>query len=135
MSKSFADRLSDELENAQQPEYDRAYRALRDIAEGIREFVDKSKTGQLDVDLEPGYVTNLGQQFRLCLGIPTRKWGETLLRAYIPSDGFPVKLDLGDEESVSCGNKQELDDAVLRFMKKPEITNRMSTVRELLKKP
>jgi len=132
MSKSFADRLSDDLKNAQKPEFGQAYKALREIAEGIREALSKGAAGQLDVVLEPGYVTNLGQQYRLRLGIPARKWEETLLRAYIPSEGFPIKLDLGDEEPVTCGDRKQLDDAVLRFMKKPEVANRMSTVREML---
>ena len=131
MNKSFAERLSEDLGKAQKPEFDQAYAELRGIAEGICAAVSKGKPG-LEVTLEPGYTTNLGQQFRLRLAVPTRNWSETLLRAYLPSEGFPVNLDLGDETPVACADKQALDDAVLRFMRKPEIANRMSIVRDML---
>jgi len=132
MGKKFADQLSENLGKAQKPEFDQAYKELREIAEGICEALSKGKPPGLEVRLEPGYATKLGQQFRLRLGVPARKWQETLLRAYIPVDGFPINLDLGEELPKPCVNAQELQKAVLDFMNKPEVAGRMSVVRELL---
>ena len=55
MSKSFAERLSEDLGKAQKPEFDQAYTELRSIADGIHEAVSKGKSG-LEVKLEPGYT-------------------------------------------------------------------------------
>ena len=111
---------------------DQAYKALHDVAQGICEALSKDKSAQLDVELEPGFMTNLGQQYRLRLRIPARKWEETLLRAYIPSGGFPVSLDLGDEQPEACDDKSQLDESILRFMNRPEIAHRMSIISDLL---
>jgi len=132
MSKSFADQLSENLGKTQTPGFRQAYEALRKIAVGIRDALSKGQAGKLEVDLKPGYVTNMGQQFQLRLSIQARKWEETLLRAYIPVDGFPVKLDLGEEKPVPCADIAELEQAALDFLKKPEIDSRLTIVREFL---
>jgi hypothetical protein len=132
MSKRFADQFSKNLGKSRKPKSRQAYEALRNIADGIQVTLSKGRAGKLKVGLEPGYVTNLGQQLRLRLSIPARKWEETLLRAYIPPDGFPVNLDLGEEEPVPCRNTAELEEAVLKFLKKPEIDSRLTIVRESL---
>ena len=132
MSKSFGDQFSESLGKTQKPEFRQTYEAIRKIADGIRNALSKGRPGKLEVALEPGYLTNMGQQFRLRLSIPARKWEETLLRAYIPVDGFPVKLDLGEEEPVPCRDTAELEQAVLKVLKKPEIDSRLTIVRESL---
>lgn len=132
MNKTFTEQLSESLGKAQAPEFQAAYKALREIADGIQQVVSNGKSGQLEVSLEPGHVTNIGQQFRLRLRVPARKWEETLLRAYVPSGGFPVKLDLGKEDLVPTGNATELQQTVLDFLKTPEIDSRLTSVRELL---
>lgn len=133
MAKSFAERFSENLGKSQKPEFRKAYNALENVARGIRDTLrSPGSQHNLDVELEPGYITNLGQQFRLRLSIPTRKWQDTLLRAYIPTDGFPVRLDLGEEEPVTCADQGEIERAVLGFLTRPEIDGRLTIVRDLL---
>ncbi len=73
MSKSFAEKLSESLRKEPNKEFVAAYVALREIAEGIRNAVG-GKSTSLEVELEPGFVTNLGQQIRVTLKLPARNW-------------------------------------------------------------
>ncbi len=130
MSKSFAKKFAESLGQAQKPGFREAYDTLRGIADGIRKTLSAGKKKGVVVDLEPGYATNLGQQFRVRLRVPARGWDQNLFRAYIPPDGFPISLDLDGEQPVTCPDAASLEQAVLDFLRKPEIDGRLTVLRE-----
>ncbi len=70
----------------------------------------------------PGFVTNLGQEYRIVLAPATGSLEHILLRAHVPGAGLPVNLDLYDEDLERCDTKEDLQKALRSFLQR-ENTN------------
>jgi hypothetical protein len=66
---------------------------------------------------------------------PSHGIADYLLRAYIPTDGYPVVLDSVDEEDVEYPTSQKLQQALVKLVKEPWFQERLSGLREVLREP
>ncbi len=87
--------------------------------------------GTSRVTVEAGFLTNLGQQFRMHVQVPSRSFQENLFRAYIPVDGFPVTLEFSDAETAETRDVVQLRDAIVDFLRRPAIGTRLAALRDL----
>jgi hypothetical protein len=132
MAKTKAKQL-DELKNAIKsdlksvaplPQFNEVVDALKAVSAGIAASVPvKGAT----VTVEPGYRVNFGQQYNIVLQIPSRKFRDVLFRAYVPPQGYPVRLDFFGEDLVTCSSLDELSAAVRTFVRE-QVGTRLATL-------
>ncbi len=129
MTPSAADEIKRILAPSIRDEpYDAAKKALDQTVASIGEALERPT---LMVTVEPGHLVNMGQQFNILTEIPTRQFRDVLFRAYIPTDGWPVSLDLFDDDFVLCSDEAALEGAIVDFVRRPEIRQRLLTLKEL----
>jgi hypothetical protein len=106
------------------PQFKEVVDALRAVASGIAASVPVSGAS---VTVEPGYRVNFGQQYNVILDIKPRKFRDTLFRAYVSAQGYPVRLDFFGENLVTCNDFNELEAAVRTFVRE-NVGTRLATL-------
>jgi hypothetical protein len=97
-------------------------RVLREFCDGIEEATE----GKILCTLEEGFLTNLGQEWRIMVQ-PGRSGPKTiLLRAHVHADGFPVQLDFYDEDLVPCKDEAVLVRRLSEFLARKNTQNALS---------
>jgi hypothetical protein len=91
-----------------------------DILEKFRQAIEQHWNGQIDCKIALGYPTNFGQEYRIVIVSRGTRYEHTLLRAYIPLLGRPIKLDLYNFQMVDCPDLPTLQDALENFLAKDE---------------
>lgn len=115
----------------QEKSYQEAYQQLEEAAQSIAEWIRQADgTNDLDVRVEPGFHSNLGQQLNIVLRIPDLLVRDTLFRAYVPPAG-QVNLDFFGEQPVPSGIP-DLQGHILEFLGRPEVKSRMNLYRQLI---
>ncbi len=89
----------------------KALKVLRSFCEAI----ESHTANKVQCKLERGYVSNLGQEWRVIIA-PVLAAPTILLRAHVSAGGFPVFLDLFEEEPVRCDTEKNLRENLLRFL-------------------
>lgn len=84
-----------------------------------------------DVHLESGWTTNYGKQYKVVVSLPAMHLEETLLKVYVPVTGFPVMLDLYDEQPSEAADLEALDRAILSFLSRSDTRTRLGALQEL----
>jgi len=112
----FATRIRAELarEEAVPAEVTEAKAALDGAARGIGAFIAE-QFDQAQVTVEPGHRTRLGQQYNVVLRLLAQNFRDVMFRAYIPTTGFPVSLDLFGEDVTVCPDRARLEQELLMF--------------------
>jgi hypothetical protein len=105
--------------------YQEAYDMLSTAAQAIEE-VGIVNGGMITV--EPGHLVNLGQQYNVVLSIPGKSFRDVLFRAYMPTNGFPVTLDLFGEDPVTCDTSDALEVELVRFAQE-HVSSRLAMLR------
>lgn len=95
---------------------------LQDALAALTESLDGSDA---TVTLEIGHTVNYGVQMNIVIGIEGRRFRDILFRAYVPLDGYPVRLDLFGEELDMCEDKTALEAKILEFFREPEVSYRI----------
>lgn len=127
---SQLDQILDFSASASDP-YGQTYEEIKSIAESIQRKLNDGLTGDpIQVEIEPGFKASLGQQLRINVRIPQKQYRDTLFRAYVPTTGFPISLDLYGENPEECNNAQELQTKVLGFLKQTK--ERMASYRNFV---
>jgi hypothetical protein len=113
MSNSFLDvlRAAPPLPDLRAP----AIALLREMADAITQFQQGVKC-----DVVPGFKTNMGQEYRVVISSSATGYEHTLLRAYLPLNGFPAKLDLYDFSMIDVADAPQLEAVLKDFLQKPE---------------
>jgi len=114
--------------------YEQSKSRLRGICDKIEAGLCKDAKKAIVVSLQPGFQANMGQQLNIVVEIPERHYQDTLFRAYVPLTGQPVQLDFYGEEPTKAETLEEMEDAILEFLNKPEIKSRLNDYRGLAKK-
>jgi hypothetical protein len=96
------------------PQFKEVVDALKAVASGIAASLPV-KGGAVDV--EPGYAVAFGQQYNVVLKIGPRQFRDVLFRAYVPPEGYPVRLDFFGEELTVCQGPDELEQSVRAFVR------------------
>lgn len=114
--------------------YEKTKSKLREICDKLETAISKGAKKAVVVTMQPGFRANMGQQLNIVVRIPEQRYQDTLFRAYIPLEGFPVYLDFYAEQPVRAETLEEMDEAVLGFLSQEDIQNRLSDYRDLAMK-
>ncbi|HSN99314.1 MAG TPA: hypothetical protein VLS89_13555 [Candidatus Nanopelagicales bacterium] len=126
----FEKALEGALESSpQDATFDSVIAVLHEVADGIHTAIFR-KDGRVEMRVEPGFLVNMGQQLNLVVAIDGFR--DTLFRAYVPVDGFPVTLDLFGEEGFVCKDEAELKATLIDFLKKKEVLLRLRGLHSLI---
>lgn len=109
--------------------FDTVVALLQEVANGIRAAIFRNDE-RVEVRVEPGFLVNMGQQLNLVIVIDGFR--DTLFRAYVPMDGFPVTLDLFGDEGVVCKSESKLRTSLISFLKKKEVKLRLRGLHTLI---
>lgn len=101
---------------------------LRELAEAVE---SSFAADTVRVHVEAGHRVNYGQQYSFVLYVDKARLRDVLFRAYVPTDGSPVTLDLFDGEQHECANIEELETKVLEFFKHKDVRARLLEIRQL----
>jgi len=131
-AKSLEERISETLKEkpGSPTPYDEAVTTLEKAAGGIQRFLSPDSEA-VQVRLEPSYRVNLGDQYRMVIRIPGQGFNDVLFRAYVPEDGFPVTLDLFDDEAPSCPDVAALEREIVEFLDHKDVKRRLSALKKL----
>lgn len=129
LNKKIAAVLKDER-GAAPTAHDQVVSKLRDLAAGIEASLTPG-TGTIEVRIEPGYRVNLGQQYSFVFRIPKAGFRDVLLRAYVPPGGFPVSLDLFEDNRPQCATLEALEDAIIGFLGHPDVKQRLLSLKDV----
>lgn len=66
--------------------------------------------------LERGLLVNMGQEWRVKLSATQRNYEQILLRAYVSVKGYPVMLDLYEEDMIECKREATLRRHLKEFL-------------------
>ncbi|HCU37892.1 MAG TPA: hypothetical protein DGT21_21380 [Armatimonadetes bacterium] len=124
----WSDVVANALRNggATPPPYKLVLAELRGFASALQDELGAA----VAVRVEPGFQTNAGQQFHLRLRIPAQGFEETLFRAYVPVDGYPVGLDFNAEDLVNAADVEQLRSLIGEFISRDTIRARLDLLRE-----
>jgi hypothetical protein len=123
LNKKIAAALEDE---AAPSAYDQIVSKLLDLAAAIEASM---VPGTIEVRIEPGYRVNLGQQYSFVFRVPRASFRDVLLRAYVPVDGFPVTLDLFDDNHPACKTLEELEREIIGFLGHRDVKQRLRALK------
>jgi hypothetical protein len=102
--------------------FDSVITVLQQVAAGIHRAIFKD-TEAVYIRLEPGFVVNMGQQISVVVSADGFK--DTLFRAYVPQDGFPVTLDFFGDTGLVCDDEQTLRTRLVQFLKDKDVQMRL----------
>ena len=124
----LSEQLRDRLDRGT-PGYQQAWQALRALVDQVQDSIAGSG---VELVIEMGHPTDLGQQFNVVTLIPKLGFRDVLFRAYLPPmTGWPVTLDLLEPQYTECGTEEQLQDRVSRFVLSDDIVNRLRMLREM----
>ena len=83
--------------------------------------------------LEQGFSTNYGLQSKVVVRIENPPYQDVFFRFYVPLAGFPVVLDLWDEELTACDDLDQLEDKLSNFLDNPEVLARLTGYSEIVR--
>lgn len=128
-TNDFDTQLDTALDFSTTDPFGESYQVLKRIADSIAKKLNENLTSTpIAVEIEPGFQATMGQQLRVILRIPAKGFRDTLFRAYVPENGWPIQLDLYGEQPEACSDEQALQDRVLEFLAK--IKDRMASYRD-----
>jgi hypothetical protein len=96
---------------------------LRQFCQAIQQKWQKD----LSCNLAQGFPTNYGHEFRVVIRSLRSNYEHTLLRAYVPLNGVPVKLDLYDYSMLDCADVDALSDTLGNFLARRETRDAIET--------
>jgi hypothetical protein len=127
LNKKIADVLKDVRGEAASA-YDQVLRKLRDLAAAVEASL---APGSVQVRIEPGHRVNLGQQYRFVFLVPSVQYRDVLFRAYVPTEGFPVTLDLFDDKHPKCDTLDALETEIINFLGHPDVKQRLLSLKDV----
>ena len=108
--------------------FNEAVQKLRSLAAALEASLVPSA---IEVRVEAGHRVNLGQQYSFVVRVPKAGIRDVLLRAYVPTDGFPVTLDLFDDDHPKCMDIDQLEATILRFLGHADVKQRLLEVKDI----
>ncbi len=93
--------------------------------EDVREVVESSFqtiVSNAVVNLEPGFPTNYGQQYRLVLTNTQGKFEQGVCRIYVPIEGTPIRIDIDGETLSEFKNMSKAADYLVTSLSDPLVS-------------
>ncbi len=89
--------------------------------------------GQSLLTVEVGHLQEYGREYRAVMRSPDGVVIDTLLRAFLPYSGYPVRLDsFFDEGDRVCDTESVLVDTLLQIARTPSFQKRLTAYRCML---
>jgi hypothetical protein len=131
-TSDFRTRLETVLKhNGDGSDYRKTYEALKRIVDAIASSLNgNAGREKLRILLEPGFLSDQGQQLNVVVAIPTIQYRDVLFRAYVPVGGYPTYLDLYGEELLPCEGEMDLENRILAFLARPEVRERLHILQD-----
>ena len=108
-TNEFVDVLRNPIPDNTQP----AVSILREMSEAIEIATDHKVRSWL----EKGFPNvEYGQEYRVIISASTRSYEETLLRAYVPLAGKPLRVFPGGNTMQECADEGELKATLKEFL-------------------
>jgi hypothetical protein len=125
---TLTDRLLKQARDVDQPPA--AFAEARAVlAEAIQVLTKLIDNHSLKVACEVGHSVNYGVQHNVVVKESDGDFRDIICRAYIPIDGYPVTFDFMEEDLATCGNKKEMEDALVSFFGNTDLKNRIFAYR------
>lgn len=110
------------------PDYNEVVQKLREIASSMTTALSPA----ISVQAEPGHRVNLGDQYNFALLVKVPyPYRDVLFRAYVPAAGFPVTLDLFEDDKPECHSLDEIVQSVSKFLGHPDVKRRLRALQDL----
>ena len=93
-----------------------AVRAALAVLDEFCEAVSQYTQGKVRCQRERGFVTNLGQEWRVVIQAASGGPAQVMFRAHVPVQGFPVLLDLHEEALIDCQDEAALRAQLEQFL-------------------
>jgi hypothetical protein len=107
-----------------------AKRRLYQLCEKLQEAINDGRRHSAHVSLQPGWKAQGYLIYNLTVEIPERNFRDVLFRVSIANKG-PVSLDFYGEDPLVCSTVAQMEDAIIDFLGKEEVRNRLNDYREL----
>ena len=102
--------------------YREVIESLDAVVSRISDWLGPSGT----VALESGFTANIGTQMSVIVTIPRIGFRDTLFHAYVPSTGYPVKLDFfGSYQVPPCNDMGHLKAMIIAEMNADAVQGRL----------
>lgn len=97
---------------------------LQELCDAVAQYPG----GRLQCSKVPGFVTNLGQEYRIVVKPTTKPFEHLLLRAHIPASGTPIMLDLYDDDLFRCDSPAVLEQQLTSFLERDSTQDVLRTL-------
>jgi hypothetical protein len=139
MSNAARKKLEEGLEASLAPVREEAPDAYREAVDLLWRFADKVAAAvnpeegvKAEVKVVLGHLVNQGQEHRIAIRAPEIGLSDFLLRAFVPSEGYPVVLDLFSEGDRVCADEDALVAALIEASGHPAMRQRLASIRNVL---
>jgi hypothetical protein len=112
--------------------YGEALALLKSVADRLAKFLNGPGRTEATVGLELGHAVSQGQEYRMVIHASSIGLKDYLLRAYVPSLGFPVVLDYLSEEPRRYDTQENLSAALVEMIKHPQMMARLLAIQQVL---
>ena len=127
---TLKERLLENLGRLDQPS-DSFLEAKSALDEAIEAIEASLANEAVEVGYEVGHNATYGLQHNVYVRLREGRFKDIVFRAYIPFDGYPVRLDLFGDELAICEERKVLDDCLAEYFQTPELRNRLLMLRSL----
>lgn len=90
----------------------------QEVMRVLNEFcaeVESATNGKVSCATNPGFVTNLGQQWNVTAHSKAKDISHILFRAYVPPTGLPTRLDFYEEQMTECPSADDVKIALKQY--------------------
>jgi len=105
-----------------------AYKEVMHILNGFCDDVKEVTQGRVTCALKPGFVTGFGQEWKVTAHSVQKRIDHILLRAYVPADGLPTRLDFYEEQMTECTTTDAVKEALESFARSPVAVETLQTL-------
>ena len=115
MSEEFKNKIKEALEVKNHPNFIEVIDVLKEIVQIVQ-----NKYNFLKIKLEPNYRTNLGREYSIIAIYKSTSLSRYILfKVCIPSNGYPVNLELIGEKPIiqECFTKDDLINKIINYFK------------------
>ncbi len=109
-------RFTADLESVYREERE-GYNTVVGVLEEVCDAVGIVTQQAVECHVASGFLVNWGQELRVVAKPRGRDFEHILLRCYVPVDGFPVRLDVYDEDLEECGTEESLRESLSAFLR------------------
>lgn len=122
--------LVQDVQSADESPYEQVVSAVTETATALSEEL---KVAGLSFAIEVGHRVSMGQQYKFVVSLNAPLYKDTFFRFYVPGAGFPTILQLFEDESIECNSVEALKTAVIEFLNRAPVKQRLRSLISMAK--